>query len=95
MIGILAQRANAESSMAHMFALMDSLNASTTQCDNQAMLTFGDSMLTRRIGAVGYCAERAVRGVGSGKFPIACVVASICRANMATSAPDSPSCRQL
>lgn len=83
-----------ESTMARMFALMDSLNASTTQCDTQAMLTFVDAHAdadAQRIGAVGYCMSGPFVVWAAAKFPdrLRCI-ASIYGANMATSAPDSP-----
>src|SRR6185295_8161735 len=47
-----------EAAMAEMFALMGTLNRTTTECDTQAMLRFVDAQPDAdggRVGAVGYC----------------------------------------
>ena len=83
-----------ETAMAHMFTMMDSLGASTTLCDTQAMLQFVDMQPhadARRIGAVGYCMSGPFVMWAAAAFPdrLRCI-ASIHGANMATAAPDSP-----
>ena len=83
-----------EAGMAHMFKLMDSLNANTTECDTRAMLGFVDTHPhadAGRIGAVGYCMSGPFVMWAAATFPdrLRCI-ASIHGANMATAAPDSP-----
>ena len=86
-----------EAAMAHMFTLMDSLNAATTECDTRAMLQFVDSQphadagQRSRIGGVGYCMSGPFVMWAAAAFPdrLRCI-ASIHGANMATSAADSP-----
>ena len=83
-----------ETAMAHMFTLMDSLNAATTECDTRAMLQFIDAEPqadARRVGAVGYCMSGPFVMWAAATFPdrMRCI-ASIHGANMATKAPDSP-----
>ncbi len=61
----LAERT--EAAMAHMFTLMNSLNANTTACDTQAMLNFVDSHAASRCETArrsGLLHERPVRDVG-------------------------------
>ena len=83
-----------EAAMAQMFALMNTLDASTTACDTQAMLNFVDSQAPAdgaRIGAVGYCMSGPFVMWAAAAFPerLRCI-ASIHGANMATDKPDSP-----
>ena len=86
-----------DSAMAHMFTLMDSLNAATTECDTRAMLQFVDSQphadagQRSRIGAVGYCMSGPFVMWAAAAFAdrLRCI-ASIHGANMATSAVNSP-----
>ena len=83
-----------EAAMAHMFTLMDSLNAATTVCDTRAILEFVDKQPhadASRIGAVGYCMSGPFVMWAAVEFPdrLSCI-ASIHGANMATSATDSP-----
>ena len=83
-----------ETAMAHMFTLMGSLDAATTECDTRAMLQFVDSQPhanVRRVGAVGYCMSGPFVMWAAAAFPdrLRCI-ASIHGANMATTAPDSP-----
>jgi len=83
-----------EAAMAHMFALMGSLNARTTACDTQAMLRFVDAQPQAdagRVGAVGYCMSGPFVMWAAAAFPerMRCI-ASIHGANMATDQPDSP-----
>ncbi len=83
-----------EAAMAHMFALMATLNASTTACDTQAMLRFVDAQPAAdagRVGAVGYCMSGPFVMWAAAAFPerMRCI-ASIHGANMATDQPDSP-----
>ena len=88
----LAERT--EAGLKHMFALMDSLDASTTRCDTQAMLDYvrhhplADAS---RTGAVGYCMSGPFVVWAAAAFPesLRCI-ASIHGANMATDKPDSP-----
>jgi carboxymethylenebutenolidase len=80
--------------MAAMFALMATLDATTTECDTRAMLRFIDAEPAAdgsRIGAVGYCMSGPFVMWAAAAFPerIACI-ASIHGANMATEQPDSP-----
>ena len=83
-----------EAAMAHMFSLMGTLDAHTTQCDTDAMLKFVDAQpeaLASRIGAVGYCMSGPfvmwAAAQFAGRFSS---IASIHGANMATDKPDSP-----
>ncbi len=83
-----------EAALTHMFALMGSLNAATTECDTRAMLAFIDTQPhadARRVGAVGYCMSGPFVVWAAAAFPdrVRCI-ASIHGANMATAAPDSP-----
>ncbi len=83
-----------ESAMAEMFAHMGSLNATTTECDTRAMLTFVGLLQqvdASRIGAVGYCMSGPLVVWAAAAFPesLRCI-ASIHGANMATEQPDSP-----
>lgn len=83
-----------EPALAEMFALMATLNASTTACDTQAMLRFVDAMPqadATRIGAVGYCMSGPFVMWAASAFPerLRCI-ASIHGANMATDQADSP-----
>ena len=83
-----------EPALAEMFALMATLNASTTACDTQAMLRFVDAMPqadATRIGAVGYCMSGPFVMWAAAAFPerLRCI-ASIHGANMATNQADSP-----
>ena len=83
-----------ETAMAHMFTLMGSLDATTTECDTRAMLQFVDAQPhanARRIGAVGYCMSGPFVMWAAATFPDRlCCIASIHGANMVTTAPDSP-----
>ncbi len=83
-----------EEAMAYMFTLMNSLDAATTRCDTQALLSFIDAQPqadARRIGAVGYCMSGPFVMWAAAAFPdrLSCI-ASIHGANMATDKPDSP-----
>ena len=83
-----------EAALAAMFVLMGSLNATTTECDTLAMLTFVDSQAaadSSRLGAVGYCMSGPFVMWAAAAFPerLHCI-ASIHGANMATAAADSP-----
>ena len=83
-----------EAKMAHMFSLMATLNAATTECDTRAMLRFVDAQPqadAARIGAVGYCMSGPLAMWAAAAFPdrLRCI-ASIHGANMATDQPDSP-----
>ena len=87
-------RERTEVAMAHMFTLMDSLDAATTECDTRAMLQFVDAQPhadSRRVGAVGYCMSGPFVIWAAAIFSdrLRCI-ASIHGANMATAAPDSP-----
>ena len=80
--------------MAHMYKLMGSLNARTTQADTAAMLHFVDTQPqadAARVGVVGYCMSGPFVVWAGAAFPdrLRCV-ASIHGANMATDQPDSP-----
>ena len=80
--------------MARMFALMGSLDATTTVCDTQALLTYVDALPVAdgsRIAAVGYCMSGPFVVWAAARFPdrFRCI-ASIHGANMATDKPDSP-----
>ena len=83
-----------EPAMAHMFSLMATLNAATTECDTRALLRHVDAQSEadgKRIGAVGYCMSGPFVMWAAAAFPdrLACI-ASIHGANMVTDAPDSP-----
>jgi carboxymethylenebutenolidase len=83
-----------EPAMAHMFTLMATLDAATTECDTRALLAFVDAQPQAngaRIGAVGYCMSGPFVMWAAAKFPerLRCI-ASIHGANMATAQPDSP-----
>ena len=83
-----------EAAMAHMFALMASLDAATTECDTRALLSFVDARPeadATRIGAVGYCMSGPFVIWAAAAFPerLRCI-AAIHGANMATDQPDSP-----
>jgi carboxymethylenebutenolidase len=83
-----------EPAMAVMFAHMNSLNATTTRVDTQALLQFVDGLPQAdgsRIGAVGYCMSGPFVMWAAAAFPerLRCI-ASIHGANMATDQPDSP-----
>lgn len=83
-----------EPALAHMFKLMATLNASTTEVDTQAMLRFVDAQPQAnalRVGALGYCMSGPFVMWAAAQFPdrLHCI-ASIHGANMATDAPDSP-----
>jgi carboxymethylenebutenolidase len=83
-----------ESAMAHMFSLMNTLDARTTQCDTEAMLKFVDAQpeaLASRIGAVGYCMSGPFVMWAAAQFPgRLSSIASIHGAQMATDKADSP-----
>ncbi|MEO7010347.1 MAG: dienelactone hydrolase family protein [Caldimonas sp.] len=88
----LAERT--EAAMAHMFSLMATLDAATTECDTRALLRWIDTQPqadAARIGAVGYCMSGPLVMWAAAAYPerIRCV-ASIHGANMATDRPDSP-----
>jgi carboxymethylenebutenolidase len=83
-----------ETAMAHMFTLMATLNARTTECDTRALLDYVDAQpaaQATRIGAVGYCMSGPIVMWAAAQFPerLACI-ASIHGANMVTDHPDSP-----
>ena len=83
-----------EPAMAHMFKLMGTLDATTTECDTRALLAYVDAQPEAdgtRIGAVGYCMSGPFVMWAAAQFPdrLRCI-ASIHGANMATDAPDSP-----
>jgi carboxymethylenebutenolidase len=83
-----------EAAMAHMFALMSTLDRGTAECDTQAMLRFVDAQPradASRIGAVGYCMSGPFVMWAAAAYPdrLRCI-ASIHGANMATGKPDSP-----
>ena len=83
-----------EAMMAHMFSLMATLDAATTECDTDAMLAYVDAHAQadgRRIGAVGYCMSGPFVMWAAASRPerLRCI-ASIHGANMATDKPDSP-----
>ena len=80
--------------MARMFALMGSLDATTTVCDTQALLNYVDALPVAdgsRIAAVGYCMSGPFVVWAAARFPdrFRCI-ASIHGANMATDRPESP-----
>ena len=83
-----------EPAMAHMFKLMATLDAATTECDTRAMLRYVDAQPeadATRVGAVGYCMSGPFVMWAAAQFPdrLRCI-ASIHGASMATDAPDSP-----
>ncbi len=83
-----------EPSLAEMFALMDSLDAATTDCDTLAMFAFIDGEPeadANRIGAVGYCMSGPFVMWAAAAYPerLRCI-ASIHGARMVTGQPDSP-----
>ncbi len=83
-----------EAMMAHMFSLMATLDAATTECDTRAMLRFVDAQPqadAARIGAVGYCMSGPFVMWAAAAFPerLRCI-ASIHGAHMATDKADSP-----
>ena len=83
-----------DAAMAEMFALMATLNASSTAVDTRAMLSFVDAQPAAdaaRLGAVGYCMSGPFVVWAAAAFPerLRCI-ASIHGANMATGQPDSP-----
>ena len=83
-----------EAALAVMFGHMATLNASTTACDTQALLSYVQTLPAAdatRIGAVGYCMSGPFVMWAAAAFPdqLRCI-ASIHGANMATDAPDSP-----
>jgi carboxymethylenebutenolidase len=87
-------RERTEPAMAHMFSLMATLDAATTECDTQALLHFVDAQPqadAARIGAVGYCMSGPFVMWAAAAYPerFRCI-ASIHGANMATDRPDSP-----
>jgi carboxymethylenebutenolidase len=87
-------RERTESAMAGMFALMNTLDAATTETDTRALLAFADAMPAAdaaRVGAVGYCMSGPIVMWAAAAFParLACI-ASIHGANMVTDRPDSP-----
>jgi carboxymethylenebutenolidase len=83
-----------EPALAHMFSLMATLDATTTRCDTQALLSFVDARPeadATRVGAVGYCMSGPFVMWAAAAYPerFRCI-ASIHGANMATDKPDSP-----
>ncbi len=83
-----------EEAMAHMFSLMATLDAATTERDTRALLRFVDADPAAdagRVGAVGYCMSGPIVMWAAAAFPkrIACI-ASIHGANMTTDKADSP-----
>jgi carboxymethylenebutenolidase len=83
-----------EAALAHMFKLMGSLNARTTQVDTAAMLSFVDTQFqanAQRVGCVGYCMSGPFVMWAAAAFPqrLRCI-ASIHGASMATDQADSP-----
>lgn len=83
-----------EPAIAEMFALMASLDRTTTERDTLAMLRFVDTQPranATRIGAVGYCMSGPFVMWAAAAFPdrLLCI-ASIHGANLVTAAPDSP-----
>ena len=83
-----------EAGMAHMFALMGTLGAATTESDTEGMLRFVDAQPradSGSVGAVGYCMSGPFVMWAAAAYPerIRCI-ASIHGANMATDQPDSP-----
>jgi carboxymethylenebutenolidase len=89
-----ALKERTEPGLAEMFALMATLDATTTRVDTEAMLHWVDALPLadgRRIGAVGYCMSGPFVMWAAAAFPnrLACI-ASIHGAHMATDRPDSP-----
>lgn len=89
---VLADRSAA--SLAGMYALMNTLDRSTTRCDMQALLAQVDAHPAAdgsRIGAVGYCMSGPFVVWAGADFPdrLRCI-AVIHGARMATDGPDSP-----
>lgn len=83
-----------EPALAEMFALMATLDRSTTEIDTRAMLRFVDAQAeadASRVGAVGYCMSGPFVMWAAAGFPerLRCI-ASIHGANMATDSIDSP-----
>jgi carboxymethylenebutenolidase len=83
-----------EAALAQMFALMGTLDGTTTKCDTLAMLEFvssQDHADSKSIGAVGYCMSGPFVVWAAAAYPeqLKCI-ASIHGANMATDKPDSP-----
>jgi carboxymethylenebutenolidase len=83
-----------EAAMAEMFALMGTLNRTTTECDTEAMLRFVDARPDAdagRVGAVGYCMSGPFVMWAAAAFAerIHCI-ASIHGAGMANDKADSP-----
>ena len=80
--------------MARMFALMGTLDATTTACDTQALLNYVDALPvadSSRIAAVGYCMSGPIVVWAAARFPErVSSIASIHGANMATDRTDSP-----
>ena len=80
--------------MARMFALMGTLDATTTACDTQALLNYVDALPVgdgSRIAALGYCMSGPFVVWAAARFPdrLRCI-AAIHGANMATDQTDSP-----
>ena len=89
-----AMKERTEAAMSEMFAHMASLNATTTECDTRAMLSFVDALPqadASRVGAVGYCMSGPLVVWAALAFAnrLRCI-ASIHGANLATEQPDSP-----
>jgi carboxymethylenebutenolidase len=88
----LAERT--EPAMAHMFSLMATLDAATTECDTLAMLRYVEAEAAAdgsRVGAVGYCMSGPIVMWAAAAYPERiCCIASIHGANMATEKSDSP-----
>ena len=87
-------RERTEPAMAEMFALMATLDRTTTERDTRALLDFVDVQPRsdgRRVAALGYCMSGPFVVWAASAFAerIRCI-ASIHGANMATDAPDSP-----
>ncbi|MEO8281113.1 MAG: dienelactone hydrolase family protein, partial [Ideonella sp.] len=89
-----ALKERTEPALAEMFALMDSLDATTTECDTLAMLAYVDGEAqadASRIGAVGYCMSGPFVMWAAAAYPdrLRCI-AAIHGARMVTDQPDSP-----
>ena len=87
-------RERTESALAEMFALMATLDATTTRCDTAALLRFVDTDPRAdgtRVGAVGYCMSGPFVVWAAAAFPerLRCI-ASIHGANMVTEQAGSP-----
>ena len=83
-----------EAALAEMFALMDSLDATTNECDTMAMLAHVDAEPqadANRIGAVGYCMSGPFVMWAAAAHPdrLRCI-AAIHGARMVTDQPNSP-----